>query len=293
MPTIFYPAQNFESKNVSVNGTNIKVSSDIINPYIIFKVGNVGYPNGLVVEYAGGFRRFYASVDSARNIFITCYTIAYGQDIPAFNIGDIEIFVAGQPGTLTVTPPAAVSFANAPSIASVLQQGQQVYRLNSSWFPVPDTKIYRVFGKQGNTWIELTTYLPTDVNSAGVIISNIYFDGVIPLYYDPTKLLDFKVVTVGYDDEQYGITTVVLAPTQVSSNTGTFVYQSNYYVWLDDRGDGIYFGSTIVWEGQNIVQGIEISGETYSINGFTYTKGPNVFSSNEGYSGYQIKRTPI
>jgi hypothetical protein len=83
MGQAYVPAQSFTS--VSIGTTSIS------NPTLLLKVDGVVYPNGYRVTYGGGFRNFYPSIDAYGNVYISCHTIAYGEDLPQYNLSNVEI----------------------------------------------------------------------------------------------------------------------------------------------------------------------------------------------------------
>jgi hypothetical protein len=86
MGSAFVPSQRIEE--IYVGNTTIP------NPYIMLVVNGVEYANGYRVTYAGGYRTFYGTFDAATgNIFVACQTIAYGEDIPAFSLPNVEVLV--------------------------------------------------------------------------------------------------------------------------------------------------------------------------------------------------------
>ena len=90
MGSVYIPSQTVTDIEV---GT---LSAGITNPYITLVINGVTYPNGLRVDYTGGFRNFSGVYDSGNGkIYIRCHTIAYGQDLPEFGIGPVEVLVIG------------------------------------------------------------------------------------------------------------------------------------------------------------------------------------------------------
>lgn len=71
-------------------------NTTVANPYITLVVGGVAYPNGLRVDYTGGFRNFSGAYDSTTgNVYVRCHSIAYGQDLPDFVLGSVEVLIIG------------------------------------------------------------------------------------------------------------------------------------------------------------------------------------------------------
>ena len=77
--------------------TDIYVGNTAIsNPYITIVVGGVAYPNGYRIDYAGGFRNFCGAYDSSTgNVYVRCHAIAYGEDLPEYNLADVEVLIIG------------------------------------------------------------------------------------------------------------------------------------------------------------------------------------------------------
>jgi hypothetical protein len=86
MGSAYVPSQ--EIVEILVGNTTIPA------PYIILVVNGVEYANGYRVTYNGGYRTFYGTFDAATgNIFVACQTIAYGEDLPAFSLPNVEVLV--------------------------------------------------------------------------------------------------------------------------------------------------------------------------------------------------------
>ena len=67
-------------------------TTTIIDPTLILVVSGVGYANGYTVSYTNGFRNFFP-IYEAGNIYLYCHTVAYGEDIPAYSISNIEVYI--------------------------------------------------------------------------------------------------------------------------------------------------------------------------------------------------------
>jgi hypothetical protein len=75
--------------------TQIPVGTTTVsNPYIMFTVNGVAYPNGYRVDYVGGYRNFYgAFAPDTGLVSLACQTVAYGEDLPAFTLSNVEVLV--------------------------------------------------------------------------------------------------------------------------------------------------------------------------------------------------------
>jgi hypothetical protein len=86
MGSAYVPSQTVQQ--IYVGNTTVP------NPYIMFTLNGVAYPNGYRVDYVGGYRNFYGTFDPATgNCFLSCQTVAYGQDLPAFTLSNVEVLV--------------------------------------------------------------------------------------------------------------------------------------------------------------------------------------------------------
>jgi len=281
MGQVYYPGQNFESKSVQVSGTNIQVDSTINNPYVIFKVDGITYPSGFTITYTGGFRRFYATVDSNRNIYITCYTIAYGQDIPAYNLNNVEIYVVGQ--LITVAQPLPPQLYGYPYITYTSYDGGEYY-LNLNFYKVPNALSYNIYIRQGGVW-----YLASSTSST---------DSAIATYsridYNPDALMDIKVVSVGTDGIEYGTSGIYTMQDYNGNYNYTEYFMPGRFYWLEYTTEGGYWDSTfIVWAGQIIPYNYSYQ-RNQIINladGYTYSRGQVENYSNYNIS-YKVSRAP-
>lgn len=78
MGSAYIPAQNFSDQLI---GTTSE-----LNPVLLLEVDGVVYPNGYRISYPGGYRNFYPNVNSSGQVFISCHTIAYGEDLAAYTL---------------------------------------------------------------------------------------------------------------------------------------------------------------------------------------------------------------
>jgi hypothetical protein len=86
MGSAYVPSQTVQQ--IYVGNTTVP------NPYIMFTLNGVAYPNGYRVDYVGGYRNFYGTFDPATgNCFLSCQTVAYGEDLPAFTLSNVEVLV--------------------------------------------------------------------------------------------------------------------------------------------------------------------------------------------------------
>ena len=88
MGSVYIPSQTVV--DIEVGTTTVS------SPYVTLVLNGIAYPNGFRVDYAGGFRNFYGAYDSATGkVYIRCHTIAYGQDLPAYTLSNVEVLVIG------------------------------------------------------------------------------------------------------------------------------------------------------------------------------------------------------
>ena len=283
MGQVYYPGQNFESKSVQVYGTNIQVDSTINNPYVIFKVDGITYPSGFTVTYTGGFRRFYATVDSNRNIYITCYTIAYGQDIPAYDLNNVEIYVVGQLIQL-VNPPIGALLYGTPYLTYDPYEGGEYY-LSLNFYKVANALSYNIYIKQGATW-----YLASRTASTNSAIS--LFIRVFD--YNPYLPMDIKVVSLGTDGMEYGVSSIYTMQDYNGSYTYTEYYMPGRFTWVEYTAEGgSWQGTAVLWAGQTIPYNYSYQTNQIinSADGYTYFRGQLM---NYGRFGneYKVSRAP-
>jgi hypothetical protein len=283
MGQVYYPGQNFESKSVQVYGTNIQVDSTINNPYVIFKVDGITYPSGFTVTYTAGFRRFYATVDSNRNIYITCYTIAYGQDIPAYDLNNVEIYVVGQLITLA-DPPIGALLYGTPYLTYDPYEGGEYY-LSLNFYKVSNALSYNIYVKQGATW-----YLASRTASTNFAITMYFrvFD------YNPYLSMDIKVVSLGTDGIEYGVSSIYTMQDYNGSYTYTEYFMPGRFTWVEYTAEGgSWQGTAVLWAGQTIPYNYSYQTNQIinSADGYTYVRGQLI---NYGRFGneYKVSREP-
>jgi len=286
MGQVYYPGQNFESKQAFKDGGSITVNDNLNNPYIIFKVGGVTYPSGFTVSYTGGFRRFYATVDSNRNIYITCYSIAYGQDIPAYDLNDVEIYVTGEILASAIPQAVSIYLSSPPYVFYQTSSSQWAFYI--TFISVSYGSSYNIYYRQFNgSWV-LGANVPT--TGAGQ-----YNNAVVPLgSYNPDYSIDIKIVSLGSDGLEYAASDPYTIP-DYYGNTGGSYYNFNFF-WVDyygEEGGGFTYAS-IRYAGNFIPADNIYSDETTSItyDGWIYHKGTERGRSNTSIS-YYIYRTRL
>jgi len=88
MGSAYIPSQTIVDQEVG--------TTSVTSPYIMIVINGVAHPNGYRVTYNGGFRNFYGAYDSATGkIYVRCHTIAYGEDLPAYTLSNVEVLVIG------------------------------------------------------------------------------------------------------------------------------------------------------------------------------------------------------
>jgi hypothetical protein len=287
MGQVYYPGQNFESKQAFKNGGNITVNDNLNNPYIIFKVGGVTYPSGFTVTYTGGFRRFYATVDSNRNIYITCYSIAYGQDIPAYDLNDVEIYVTGEILASAIPQAVSIYLNSPPYVFYQTNDGTQWY-FYIIFMSVSYGSSYNIYYRQFNgSWV-----LGANVLTSG---AGQYNSAIVPLdSYNPDYSIDIKIVSLGSDGLEYAASDPYTIP-DYYGNTGGSYYNANFF-WTDYYGveGGGFSYASIKYAGNFIPADNIYSDETTSItyDGWIYHKGLQIRSANT-FISYYIYRTRL
>lgn len=88
MGIAYYPTQTVET--VSVGSSGITSSS-----FILMSVDGVIYPNGYRVDYNSGYRLFTPKIDSQGNVSILCISLAYGEDLPAYSLSNVTVYIIG------------------------------------------------------------------------------------------------------------------------------------------------------------------------------------------------------
>lgn len=71
-------------------------STNVSSPYLMLVIDGIAYANGLRINYGGGYRNFFASFDANTGaIYVVCHTIAFGEDLPVYTLGSVEVIVIG------------------------------------------------------------------------------------------------------------------------------------------------------------------------------------------------------
>ena len=286
MGSVYYPNQFFETKACDVNGQTSQITATVYNPYIMFKVNNITYPNGFTVNYQGGFRRFYAVVDANKNLYITCYTIAYGEDIPAYTLSGVELYVAGQ---ATASVPGEIQITGNPYTYSTNYYTNPIpWKVNLIWTGAVNAVSYRVYVRQSNSNNYQLINVPYTIQG-NIVVADFLLNSYIN--YQPGLLLYFMIATVAEDAQEYTYAYATLADSLGITETMEH-YIPGRTEWLEDRGDGQYFGTQIMWNGSLVAQFNDVSENVY-INfsdGYTYYKGATVYSVMEGNSANKVSR---
>lgn len=87
MGRAYFPTQTVQTVLVQ----NIPGASD--SNFLLLKVNGITYANGYRINYDRGYRLFSASVDSQNNVSVVCVGLAYGQDLPAMSIYNVEVIL--------------------------------------------------------------------------------------------------------------------------------------------------------------------------------------------------------
>ena len=174
MGSAYIPSHQIQSIEVG--------STTVANPYPMLVVGGTAYPNGFRVNYAGGYRNIYASYDPANNkIYLQCVVTAYGEDLPAYTLSNVEIYVIGGDGSVTdLTPTAgsvtAVYGATWQETHSTDGYGNTYnwnWYANLSWGAVAYARKYRIYRYTGSSYVLLAETTSTGYNWTGVSTSSV------------------------------------------------------------------------------------------------------------------------
>jgi len=87
MGIAYYPTQTVETVLVGTDATAIGAS------FLLLSVDGIVYANGYRINYDRGYRLFSPVVDSNGNISIVCVALAYGEDLPAMNLSNVEVHI--------------------------------------------------------------------------------------------------------------------------------------------------------------------------------------------------------
>lgn len=88
MPTIVLPSQRLD--------TVIIGSTTVSNPVLMLMVNGIGYANGYRITYVSGYRSIFPSYNSSNgDVLMHCLNIAYGEDLPALTLSNIEVSIIG------------------------------------------------------------------------------------------------------------------------------------------------------------------------------------------------------
>jgi len=89
MGIAYYPTQTVETVAVG------QVSGASTSSFLLLVVDGVVYSNGYRINYDRGYRLFSPVVDTSGNISIVCIALAYGQDLPAITVSNVEVHLVG------------------------------------------------------------------------------------------------------------------------------------------------------------------------------------------------------
>jgi len=83
------PTQRIDSVLVGTTQT--------VSPSLMLKVDGVAYSNGYRITYYAGYRNIFPGYDSVSgNVYLYCQNVAFGEDLPAISINNVEVLVIGK-----------------------------------------------------------------------------------------------------------------------------------------------------------------------------------------------------
>lgn len=285
MGTAYYPGQSFDSVSVSVNGSPMVVDPLITNPYIIFKVGDITYPNGYTVNYIGGYRKFYATLDSNRNVYVSCYTVAYGEDLPAFNLTGVQLYVVGQ----NYPTPAAITISGMSTnttIPYIYKNSSNVWTLLFYYTDVNYANAYSIYTRQTDASVYT---LNRSVSPVSVGTNRIY-SYPIP-GYNPSLPLQVRVAVYGTDNIEYNSTTFNIHEMSGSlTGVNNQYWSSNYFEWRESYYNGAWSGTFFYWAGTVFTSAnwSALKSVDSRSDGYTYSRGE--FLTEYVYNSYEKAR---
>lgn len=88
MPSITIPTQQLR--------TTVVGRTTVINPVLMLKVDGVVYVNGYRIGYNIGYRHIFPGYNqSTGDILLYSHSIAYGEDLPAISLNNVEVLLIG------------------------------------------------------------------------------------------------------------------------------------------------------------------------------------------------------
>lgn len=135
MGSAYIPNQNFFENYSGYNNTQ--------GGTLLLEINGVVYPNGFRVTYPGGYRNFYASRNNTGAIYISCQTIAYGQDLPEYVLPaqGTRILIVGSSYNQRLAAPV-----NVAAYTSLDYEDQNII-VNLSCNIVPNAETYSIYLK--------------------------------------------------------------------------------------------------------------------------------------------------
>lgn len=88
MGRAYYPTQTIEIILVGSVSSGVTTAS-----FLLLAVDGTVYANGYRINYNRGYRLFSPTLDSNGNVSIVCITVAYGEDLPAMSLNNVEVHV--------------------------------------------------------------------------------------------------------------------------------------------------------------------------------------------------------
>lgn len=182
-------------------------STSIVNPYPMLVINDIAYPAGYRVNFAGGYRNFYATYDPANSkIYITCIATAFGEDLGDYTLTNAYVYIiggdnlttsGGEPvaGTITYVNGAHVNYQYTTDGYGNINWQQ--WDISLSWNPVAYANKYRIYHWDGAGWVfvvEVASNSWSSANSGGYpIAAGLTRITVIDIYGHEVNPYDFTI----------------------------------------------------------------------------------------------------
>lgn len=88
MGSAIIPTQRVDSIEVG--------STTIVDPLLLVKADGIVYSNGYRITYNAGYRNIFPGYNSSnQKVYLYCHSIAYGEDLPAISLNNVEVLIIG------------------------------------------------------------------------------------------------------------------------------------------------------------------------------------------------------
>jgi len=68
----------------------------VSNPVLMLKVNGIAYANGYRILYSAGYRNIFPGYNASNgNVLLYCHNVAYGEDLPALSLSNVEVLLIG------------------------------------------------------------------------------------------------------------------------------------------------------------------------------------------------------